>query len=65
MPCIAEMEGAAIAHVCVKSGIDFIVVRYVSDIVGKTSQIDDYKTFEKEMATRSSEICLHILNKFA
>ena len=65
MPCIAEMVGAAIAHVCVKSGIDFIVVRYVSDIVGKTSQIDDYKTFEKEMATRSSEICLHILNKFA
>lgn len=65
MPSIAEMEGAAIAHVCVKSGIDFIVVRYVSDIVGKTSQIDDYKTFEKEMATRSSEICLHILNKFA
>ena len=65
MPSIAEMEGAAIAHVGVKSGIDFIVVRYVSDIVGKTSQIDDYKTFEKEMATRSSEICLHILNKFA
>ena len=59
------MEGAAIAHVCVKSGVDFIVVRYVSDIVGEPSQIDDYKSFETEMANRSSEICLSILNKLA
>ena len=65
IPCIAEMEGAAIAHVCVKSGVDFIVVRYVSDIVGKPSQIDDYKTFETERANRSSKICLNILNKLA
>ena len=65
IPCIAEMEGAAIAHVCVKSGVDFIVVRYVSDIVGEPSQIDDYKAFETEMANRSSEICLSILNKLA
>ena len=65
VPCIAEMEGAAIAHVCVKSGVDFIVVRYVSDIVGEPSQIDDYNSFETEMANRSSEICLKILNELA
>ena len=65
IPCIAEMEGAAIAHVCVKSGIDFIVVRYVSDIVGEPSQIADYSAFETEMANRSSEICLKILNNLA
>ena len=65
VPCIAEMEGAAIAHVCVKSGVDFIVVRYVSDIVGEPSQIADYSEFETEMANRSSEICLKILNNLA
>ena len=57
-----EMEGAAIAHVCVKSGVDFLVLRYISDIVGKESQIADYNSFEYEMANRSSEICFKLLN---
>ncbi|MDE7384370.1 MAG: 5'-methylthioadenosine/adenosylhomocysteine nucleosidase [Anaeroplasmataceae bacterium] len=59
--CIAEMEGAAVAQVCVKSGIDFIVLRYISDIVGKENQVSDYKAFESEMAKRSSKICLEII----
>ncbi|MDE5715885.1 MAG: 5'-methylthioadenosine/adenosylhomocysteine nucleosidase [Anaeroplasmataceae bacterium] len=61
IPCIAEMEGASIAQVCVKSGVDFVVLRYISDIVGKDSQIEDYKTFESEMARRSALVCLAIL----
>ena len=44
-----EMEGTAIAHVCVKSGVDFLVLRYISDIVGEESQINDYNSFENEM----------------
>ena len=60
---VVEMEGAAIAQVCVKSGIDFLVLRYVSDIVGLPNQIKDYMQFEKEMAERSSKICLEILKK--
>lgn len=62
IPCIAEMEGASIAQVCVKLGIDFAVIRYVSDIVGKEGQIEDYTRFENEMAKRSASICLLILN---
>ena len=58
---IVEMEGAAVAQVCVKSGVDFLVIRYVSDIVGLPNQIKDYLEFEKEMAERSSRICLEIL----
>ena len=57
-----EMEGAAIAQVCVKSGVDFLVLRYISDIVGEESQITDYNAFEYEMAARSSEICFKLLN---
>ena len=57
-----EMGGAAIAHVCVKSGVNFLVLRYISDIVGKESQIEDYNSFEYEMANRSSEICFKLLN---
>lgn len=62
---IAEMEGAAIAHVCVKSGVDFIVLRYISDVVGADNQIEDYLSFETEMARRSALICLEVLNKMA
>lgn len=62
--CIAEMEGASIAQVCVRAGVDFIVLRYVSDIVGKDNQIEDYQAFEREMAYRSSSICLELINNF-
>lgn len=61
VPCVAEMEGAAVAQVCTKAGIDFIVLRYVSDIVEQSNQIKDYEVFETEMAERSSKICLEIL----
>ncbi|MDE6660927.1 MAG: 5'-methylthioadenosine/adenosylhomocysteine nucleosidase [Anaeroplasmataceae bacterium] len=61
MPCIAEMEGASVAQVCVRAGVDFIVLRFVSDIVGKPNQIADYTAFESEMAKRSSTICLEII----
>lgn len=62
---ISEMEGAAIAHVCVKSGVDFVVLRFVSDVVGSENQINDYMAFEEEMARRSSTICLEILKRIA
>lgn len=63
--CIAEMEGAAIAHVCVKSGVSFIVLRYISDVVGAENQVDDYLSFETEMARRSATICLEVLKNIA
>ncbi|MBQ3253875.1 MAG: 5'-methylthioadenosine/adenosylhomocysteine nucleosidase [Acholeplasmatales bacterium] len=57
-----EMEGAAIAHVAFKARVDFIVLRYISDIIGEESQIDNYLEFEGEMASRSAKITLQIVN---
>ena len=56
-----EMEGTAIAHVAVKAGIDFIVLRYISDVVGAKNQESDYLQFEKEMSDRSARICLKLI----
>lgn len=56
-----EMEGAAIAQVCVKAGIDFIVLRYISDIIGAENQAEDYEKFEQEMAERSASVTLKLL----
>ncbi|MDE6656420.1 MAG: 5'-methylthioadenosine/adenosylhomocysteine nucleosidase [Anaeroplasmataceae bacterium] len=61
IPCIAEMEGAAVAQVCTRAGVDFLVLRFVSDLVGKENQIKDYQAFESEMARRSSTICVEII----
>lgn len=62
---VVEMEGASIAQVCVKSGIDFMVLRFVSDLVDHPNQIEDYSCFESEMAKRSARICLEMLEKLA
>ena len=56
-----EMEGCAVAQVAVKAGVDFIVLRYISDMVGAESQNDDYFKFEKEMATQSAKICIMLV----
>ena len=60
-PLACEMEGCAIAQVCTKAGVDFIVLRYISDLVGHSDQEDDYKTFEEEMSNRSAKICISLI----
>lgn len=56
-----EMEGAGIAQVCIKAGVDFVVLRYISDIIGEENQQEDYNKFELEMANRSAEVTLSLL----
>ena len=56
-----EMEGASIAQVCIRAGIDFIVLRYISDIIGEENQEEEYFKFEKDMAERSASVTLTLL----
>ena len=53
-----DMESAAIAQVSYKASVDFIVLRFISDLVGEESQIDNYDKFEEEMANESAMITL-------
>lgn len=57
-----EMEGAAVAQVATRCGRDFIIIRYISDVVGEESQNEDYLKFEDEMARRSLDITLALIN---
>lgn len=57
-----EMEGAGVAQSCTKAGVEFVVLRYVSDCIGDKNQQDDYNKFEQEMAEKSSNVCLQIIN---
>ena len=56
-----EMEGASIAQVCIKAGIDFIGLRYISDIIGEENQEEEYFKFETDMAHMSANICIKLI----
>ncbi len=56
-----EMEGAAVAHSAIRLGTRFIILRYISDVVGEPSQLGDYNEFEEEMSNRSSKITLELI----
>jgi adenosylhomocysteine nucleosidase len=56
-----EMEGCSIAQASARMGVPFVIIRYISDIIGGENQIEDYKQYEKRMAERSSAICLKII----
>ncbi len=64
-PCAFEMEGAAIAHTCIKLGVDFVVLRFISDDVLSPNQENDYMTFEQKMSNLSADICLKVLNQLS
>ena len=44
-PYMARFLDAAI-----RAGVDFLVLRYISDIIGEENQEEDYLKFEKEMS---------------
>lgn len=56
-----EMEGTSIAQAATKLGLPFIIIRYISDIIGSEGQISDYTAYERQMAERSGKICIKIL----
>lgn len=50
-----EMEGAAIAQVCFQFGVPFVVIRALSDIAGKESNVS-FEQFLHKAALHSSEL---------
>lgn len=58
---ICEMEGASIAQACFMLNVPFVSIRYISDILGDESQIENYNDFENKMAYRSCDIILDIV----
>lgn len=41
--------------------VPFVSLRYISDILGEASQIENYNEFENKMAYRSCDIILDII----
>lgn len=60
----AEMEGAAIGHVCTMNNVKFGVLRAISDGANSNSTID-FPTFTKMAVKNTVEIIVKMLDKLA
>lgn len=60
----AEMEAAAVAQVCHQFGTPFVVIRALSDIAGKQSNIS-FEEFLPVAAKHSTQIVLNVIERIA
>ena len=57
-----EMEGAAIAQVCLLDDIPFLVIRGISDVSNGNNKID-FHTFLEKASKRVAEILQYLIDK--
>lgn len=57
-----EMEGAAVAQVCYVNGVDFVVIRSISDSADGSAELD-YGEFIKLAAANSANVVKTVLKK--
>lgn len=57
-----EMEGAAVAQVCLLDDIPFLVIRGISDVSNGNNKID-FHTFLEKASKRAAEILQYLIDK--
>lgn len=60
----AEMEGAAVAQVCAKAGVPFVVIRSVSDTADHDANVD-YRTFMPLVARHAKQVVRGMLSRLS
>ncbi|WP_414656848.1 5'-methylthioadenosine/adenosylhomocysteine nucleosidase [Deinococcus sp. VB343] len=60
----AEMEGAAVAQVCSKAKVPFVVIRSVSDTADHDAQVD-YRTFMPLVARHAKQVVRGMLERLS
>lgn len=58
----AEMEGAAVAQVCAKWGVPFVVIRSISDTADQDANVD-YRTFMPIVAKNAKQVVRGMLRQ--
>ncbi|MFT8390711.1 MAG: 5'-methylthioadenosine/S-adenosylhomocysteine nucleosidase [Sporolactobacillus sp.] len=57
-----EMEAAAIAQTCYRFGVPFLIVRALSDVAGKQSEVS-FEQFLEQAAVHSAEFVLALIKR--
>lgn len=60
----AEMEGAAVAQVCAKAGVPFVVIRSISDTADHDANVD-YRTFMPLVARHAKQVVRGMLARLS
>lgn len=60
-----DMEGGAIAHVCTRFGVPFLILRALSDVPCKGDNALDFQTFLNLAAKNSAALCLRLVQQLA
>lgn len=60
-----DMEGGAIAHVCTRFGVPFLILRALSDVPGKGDNALDFQTFLNQAARNSAALCQRLVQHLA
>ena len=57
------MEGGAIAQVCTRFGVPFLILRALSDVPAKGDGVLGFQTFLRQAAATSARICLELVKR--
>jgi adenosylhomocysteine nucleosidase len=60
-----DMEGAAIAHVCTRFDVPFLILRALSDVSGKGEAAVDFQSFLRKASANSASLCLALVERLA
>ncbi|MEI8242651.1 MAG: 5'-methylthioadenosine/adenosylhomocysteine nucleosidase [bacterium] len=59
-----EMEGGAIAHVCTRFGVPFLILRALSDVPARDGDsVLDFQTFLPRAAAVAARLCLELVKR--
>ncbi len=61
--CCCEMEGAAIAQVCARNNVPFVIMRAISD-KADGSETEEYEVFERKAAIDCAQVVLCMVANF-
>ena len=56
-----DMESASIAQVSYNCGVDFLIIRVISDVIGRSNKLD-YDTFSMLASNKCANLVLEIIN---
>jgi len=60
-----DQEGGAIAHVCARFGVPFLILRALSDAPGAGDNALDFRTFVRRAAASSATLCAALIDYLA
>jgi adenosylhomocysteine nucleosidase len=58
-----EMEGGAIAQVCTRFGVPFLILRALSDVPARGDGAMDFQVFLRQAAAVSARLCLELVRR--